>query len=286
MADAGPTVRQRELGLRLRNLRLRHEWTVDKVAEELMCSAAKVSRLETGARKPSLRDVRDLCAIYGVSESEASGLMKLAKEAREQGWWTRYEDLNLTPYIGLEQDASAITAYSMYYLHGLVQTEAYAEAIIAGIAPTMDPGVRRERVEARLRRQERLNGESLPAYRLFLDEGVLRRPVGGPAVMGAQLDQVLRLMSEGKVIVQVVPFSVGAYAVFDISFTLFEFSKPMLSPVVYVESLTASQYHERSADIVQYRGAIERIRDCALNPVDSRKWLENIRNIYRDSSVF
>ena len=248
-----------------------------------MCSAAKVSRLETGARKPSLRDVRDLCAIYGVSESEASDLMKLAKEAREQAWWTRYEDLNLTPYIGLEQDASAITAYSMYYLHGLVQTEAYAEAIISGIAPTMDPAVRRERVEARLRRQERLNGERPPSYRLLLDEGVLRRPVGGAAVMGAQIDHVLRLIAEERVTVQVIPFSVGAYAVFDISFTLFEFSKPMLSPVVYVESLTASQYHERPADITQYRDAIDRIRDSALSPLDSRKWLERARGTYGDS---
>lgn len=282
MAGEGPTVRQRELGSRLRSLRVSQGLTVEAVAEKLMCSAAKISRLETGARKPALRDVRDLCGIYGVTEAEADGLMKLAKEAREQGWWARYEDLDLTPYIGLEQDASSITAYSMYGLHGLVQTAQYADAIIGGAAPAMDPDVRRERVEARLRRQERLSGPNPPRYRLFLDEGVLRRPVGGSAVMRDQIDNVLRLTSEGKVTVQVVPFSVGAYAVFDISFTLFEFSQPMLSPVVYVESLVASQYHERPADIAYYCEAVDRIRDVALSPQDSLQWLRQIRDVYGD----
>ena len=139
MADSSPTIRQRELGLRLRKLRNALGLTVEDVADKLLCSTAKISRMETGARRPSLRDVRDLCGLYDVDESLAAELMKLTREAREQGRWTQYEDLKLSPYVGLEQDASSITAYCMYFLHGLVQTEDYARAIIEAIAPRMEP---------------------------------------------------------------------------------------------------------------------------------------------------
>ena len=84
--------------------------TIEEVAERLLCSPTKISRAETGTRRASLRDVRDLCQLYGVGEAEMAELMELAKMAREQGWWREYSDLNLEPYIGLEQEAAAITA--------------------------------------------------------------------------------------------------------------------------------------------------------------------------------
>lgn len=280
VADATPTIRQRELGLRLRTLRTARSLTVEDVAEKLMCSTAKISRLETGARKPVLRDVRDLCTLYGVGEGEAAELMKLTREAREQGWWTQYEDLRHSPYIGLEQEASSITAYTMYYVHALVQTEEYAHAIIKGILPKAEPAVVGDSVAARLRRQERLSALRPPRYRLLLDEAVLHRPVGGPAVMAAQIDKILKMASEGKVVVQVIPFSVGAYAISDISFTLLEFSDQVLAPCVFVEGLASNQYYERTSDIVRYRESVEYIRDSALSPRDSLKRLAEAYETY------
>jgi transcriptional regulator with XRE-family HTH domain len=155
-----PTVQQRELGTRLRELRYERGMTVEDVAEKLLCSATKISRLETGARRPSLRDVRDLCALYEVDDSTSAKFMSLARGAREQGWWTQYEDLNLDPLIGLEQEAAAITCYSMNYIPGLLQTEDYARGIITTIAPKMDPHIVQQRVEARLRRQQLLMRQS------------------------------------------------------------------------------------------------------------------------------
>ncbi|HEX9040403.1 MAG TPA: helix-turn-helix transcriptional regulator [Trebonia sp.] len=280
MADPSPTIRQRELGLRLRRLRTGLGLTVEDVAEKLMCSTAKISRLETGARRPVPRDVRDLCALYNVDESAAAELMKLTREAREQGWWTHYEDLNLSPYIGLEQDASSITAYSMYYLQGLVQTEDYARAIIRALAPKMEPSILQQRVEARLRRQELLEQASPPNYRLLLDEAALRRPVGGHAVMAAQIAKILKLSAEGKVRVQVVPFAVGAYSVVDIGFTLLEFSEPVLPPVVFVEGLLGGQYYERPTDVARYRESIENVRDSALSPRESEQRLVEMQETY------
>lgn len=280
MADSSPTIRQRELGLRLRKLRTGLGLTVEDVADKLLCSAAKISRMETGARRPALRDVRDLCALYNVDESVAAEFMKLTREAREQGWWTQYEDLNLSPYVGLEQDASSITAYCMYYLHGLVQTEEYARAIIKAIAPKIDPAILNQRVEARLRRQELLEQASPPNYRLLLDESVLRRPVGGLALMATQIAKLLELSAAGRVRIQLLPFASGPYSVGDMNFTLMEFNGPVLPPVVYVEGLVGSQYYERLADVARYQESIENVRDFALSPRESEQRLLEMQKAY------
>lgn len=276
-----PTVRQRELGKRLRDLRLQRDETVEQVAEKLLCSATKVSRLETGARRPSLRDVRDLCQLYGVDEATSAEFMTLAREARAQGWWTQYDDLKLDPYIGLEQEATAITCYSMYYVPALLQTEEYARAIIKAIAPKMDPAVLQQRVEARLRRQELLEQDKRPRYRALLDEAVLHRPVGGSATMAAQLDKVLEIEREGMATIHVIPFDVGAHAAADSLFVLLEFAEDSnLSPVVFVEGLTAHQYLERREDIARYREAVENLRDTALSPRDSVQRINEMRKAY------
>jgi transcriptional regulator with XRE-family HTH domain len=201
-----PTVRQRELGRRLREQRLEHGLTVEEVAEKLLCSATKVNRLETGTRRPSLRDVRDLCGLYDVDKDTADELMELAKGAREQAWWTQYEDLKLDPYLGLEEVAIVITSFTTFYLPALLQTEEYTREVIKKVAPKMDPDIYRQRVEVRMRRQEVLERDNRPRYRVLLDESVLRRPVGGPALMAAQIKKILQAEREGKASIQIIPF--------------------------------------------------------------------------------
>ncbi len=281
MAGTSPTVRQRELGKRLRELRGQHEMTVEDVAEKLLCSATKVSRLETAVRRPSLRDVRDLCVLYGVDEATSAELMSLARGAREQGWWTQYEDLDLDPYIGLEQEAAAITCFSMYYMPALLQTEDYAQTIIKALAPKIEPAIHQQRVEARMRRQERLDGTNRPRYRVLLDEAALRRRVGSPALMAAQLGKVLEAARNDKATIQVITFDAGAHAAADVFFVLLEFEDANLSPVVFIEGLTGNQYIERKADIARYREAIEYLRDSALSPRDSLSLIAEVQNGYQ-----
>jgi len=276
-----PTLRQRELGIRLRELRNRSGLTVEDVAEKLLCSATKISRLETGARRPSLRDVRDLCSLYDVDESASADFMKLAREAREQGWWTQYDDLKLDPYIGLEQVAKSITTYTMYYIPALLQTEEYARAIITGIAQKISSEILQQRVEARLRRQQLLYDDNRPRYRVLLDEAVLHRTVGGPTVMAAQLEKVLQTERQGQVTIQVIPFSIGAHASADVHFVLLEFAEESdLSPIVFIEGLRTNQYLERKDDITRYREAIELLRDSALSPRDSIQLVDEFRKTY------
>jgi len=276
-----PTVRQRELGKRLRQLRNQHGLTVDEVADKLLCSATKISRLETGARRPSLRDVRDLCGLYGLDEPTSAEFMTLASETRKQGWWTEYEDLNMDPYLGLEAAAAAITSYTMYYIPALLQTDEYAIAIIQAIAPKMDQNILLQRVEVRIRRQQRLEEADPPRYRVLLDEAVLRRGIGGATVMAAQLGKVLEHERSGKVTVQVIPFDFGAHAAQDSNFILFEFEEGTnQSPVVFVEGLTGNQYREKPADIARYREALEYLRDSALSPRDSVQLVAEIQKMY------
>jgi transcriptional regulator with XRE-family HTH domain len=276
-----PTVRQRELGKRLRNLRNERNLTIEDVAQKLLISATKISRLETGTRPPNPRDVRDLCRHYGLDDSAMGELMGLAQGAREQVWWTQYEDLKLDPYLGLEQDAIAITSYTTYYLPALLQTEEYTRAVIKAIAPKMEAGIYEQRVEVRMRRQEVLAGDSPPRYRVLLDEAVLYRRVGGPAVMANQIDKILEAIDDRKATVQIVPFDLGVPAAQDSNFVLLEFGdKSDISPIVFVEGLTGNHYLERKAEIDRYREAIEYLRDSALSPRDSVDHITKMRKRY------
>lgn len=282
MAGTNPTIRQRELGKRLRDLRTRRNLTVQDVAAELLCSATKISRLETASRKPVLRDVRDLCKLYDADKSTTEQLMELAREAHGQVWWTQYEDIELDPYLGFEQVAAAITSFTAFYIPGLLQTEEYARNIIRTVAPRMDPDVLKQRIEVRMRRQELLEDDSRPRYRVLLDEAVLHRRIGSSAVMSAQLEKVTTVAREGKAVVQVIPFSAGgSITAQDSNFILWEFDEEQhQEPVVFVEGLTGNQYLEQKAHIARYREAIDHLRDAALSPGDSVNRIDEVRKTF------
>ena len=283
---ANPTVRQRQLGMRLRAIRRAKDLSVEAVAKELDCSPSKISRLETATRPPNWRDVRDLCAFYGLNEATSAELVELAREAKEPGWWKAFPDvgLQLVPYIGLEQDASSITSFASFYVPALLQTADYARAIIQGIAPRMSPEVLADRVEVRLRRQSILDRDSPPRYRVFIDESVLHRPTGGPEVMVAQIDKILDLIEQKRVTAQIVPFDVGVVATQDSNFVLLEFDDKDLSPVVFVESLQNGQMFEKEVDLARYRESIDYLRDSALNPTATRARLIEARKAYESAS--
>ena len=280
---ANPTIHQRELGFRLRELRNALGLTVEEVGIRLECSAAKISRLETGARRAVLRDVRDLARIYGVTDqAQVDELLDLARRAREPGWWTEYEEPVFSPYLGLEQEAVAITAFSMFHVPALLQTGDYARSTIRSIERKIDPVALGQRVEARLRRQTLFDRQSPPRYRVLLDEVVLRREMGGPSVMRTQLEKLLLSISEEKAAVQIIPFGVGGHASTDSNFVVLELPEVTQQPVVvYVESLFTNRYLERPAEVARYREAVEYLRDAALNPRDSADLIAEIRSQYK-----
>jgi transcriptional regulator with XRE-family HTH domain len=268
--------------MRLRELRNDLGLTVEDVGREMLCSATKISRLETGTRRASARDVRDLCRIYGVTEqAEADKLMELARQSHESGWWTQYDEPVLSPLLGLEQEAATITQFSMYFLPAQLQTSDYARTIIRAVERKMQPDVLDQRLAARMRRQQLFEGDAPPRYRVLLDEAVLQRQVGGRAVMRAQLDKILDSGASGKATVQVIPFDAGAHASTDSNFSLLEFGEDLQQgPVVFVEGLFSNRYLERPTEIERYREAVEYLRDAALSLQDSASLIAKIRSAH------
>jgi transcriptional regulator with XRE-family HTH domain len=137
-ATGSPTVRRRELGALLRKLRTDRNWTVDYVAQQLLCSPSKISRMETGHRGASARDIRDLCDLYGVDHEQRRHLAELASEGKQRAWWQPL-GLPYSTYVGLEAEASSISDYGLGYIPGLLQTADYARAIVKAAVPPWVP---------------------------------------------------------------------------------------------------------------------------------------------------
>lgn len=275
---SSPTIRRRELGLRLRQLRIDASKKIEDAAEALMCTPSKVSRIETGKRIATPRDIRDLCAFYGVADPDVRDeLMRLSREARERSWWKRYSDLGeVTSLIDYQDGASAITEYDSCLVPGLLQTNEYARAAILGLLPRIEEAVLHERVEARMRRQSLLDEDNPPRLWALLDESVLLRDVGGPGVMKGQLEKLLQAARLPQVTIQVVPFRVGAYPSLNSAFSFVEFADIDLSPVIYTEGLSGEFYLEDEGYIARYREAIAYLRANALGPADSLDFIEQV----------
>lgn len=255
---------------------------VDDVARELMCSSAKISRIETGKRSPTLRDVRDLCRLYGVSEAEQDRLMIIARESKQQGWWNRFDDLEIEFLIGLEIEAKRISSYESANLPWAFQTEEYAQAIIKGILPRIDDRILDERVTARMKRQELLRSSNPPQLWSLIDESAFYRIIGGNRVMKEQMSKILDVAESPNVTMQVVPFEAGAHPGLDNTFTLLEFDKSILGPVVFIENVAGNLYFEREAEIERYREVLEHLRACALSPANSARWVSEVKKKFEE----
>ena len=264
-----PTVRRRELGALLRKLRTEKGLTVEQAAEQLMFSMSKLSRMETGHGVATRRDIRDLCDLYGVTdEAERGHMTNLAVEGRQAGWWQSYDLNQFADYVGLEADAVSVKNYQSILIPGLLQTPEYARAVNEAVIPQPDPERLDEQTEVRLRRQERLTQDPPLRFRVVLDEAVLHRVIGGPAVMGAQLRHLIELTQLPNVTLQVIPFSTGAHPAMDSTFNILEFADAVPG-VVYVEGLVGWVYMKRSRDIERYARVFERLRRVALPPDES-----------------
>ncbi|QPJ94537.1 helix-turn-helix domain-containing protein [Streptomyces clavuligerus] len=281
-SNVNPTVRRRRLGLELRRLRELKGMTAEEVAERLLVSQSKISRLENGRRSISQRDVRDLCGVYEVDDHRiVDSLMQMAKDSRQQGWWHAFGDIPYSVYIGLETDAASLRVYEPQVVPGLLQTRPYAESLIAGALPESSTADIEKRVSVRMRRQDRVHAEELP-LRLWavVDEAALHRIVGGKALMREQLEYLIELSRLPHVPVQVLPFEMGAHPGINGQYAILEFPDATDSSVVYIEGVTSDLYLEKANDVHKYTVMYEHLRAQALNADQSRAFIENIAKRY------
>ena len=281
-----PTIRRRELGALLRALRQELGLTVEQVATELLCSPSKVSRMETGHRGATARDIRDLCDLYGVTDKALRGRMTtLAAEGKQPGWWQSYE-LDFATYVGLEQAAVTLCYYQSTIVPGLLQTMDYARAMHKGSLPAeFTPERADELVEVRLRRQQVLTRDPPLQLDAVFDEAVLRRVVGGPSVMAAQLRHLGEAARMRNVTLQVIPNGTGAHPAMDNMFNIIEFGDVAPS-VVYVEGLMGGLFIERPQDVTRYQQIFKYLRDIALDPRETIELVSKIGEQYNSAPHF
>src|SRR5512146_587518 len=269
-ADEGPVAARVRLGARLRSLREEAGISREAAAAAIRSSTTKVSRMELGRTAVKERDLAGLLALYGVSdEAEREAMLALCRQGSGRGWWQGYGDAVpawMRHYVGLEQAAVLIRSYDVQYIPGLLQAPAYARAVFA--LPGGPVGERAERLlEVRVRRQEILHREQPPRLWAVIDEAALRRPIGGAAVMRAQVEHLLEVTRLRHVNVQVLPFRAGGHHAGGGPVTLLRLAGDQLPDVVYLEQLYSAVYPSSPSDLAYYRDVLNQLATAADPPI-------------------
>jgi transcriptional regulator with XRE-family HTH domain len=280
-AATGPTVTRMLLGVQLRRLREAAGITREAAGYAIRGSNSKISRMELGRVGFKERDIDDLLTLYHVTDQEMrEQLLALARRANEPGWWHHYHDLLpgwFQPYLGLEAAASLIRSYEVQFVPGLLQTEAYARAVIVlGFPEASGPDLER-RVNLRMARQRILTRPDSPRFWAVVDEAALRRPIGGAPVMRRQIDALIQATQQPTVRLQVIPFDVGGHTAAGGAFTILRFPDQDLPDVVYLEQLTSALYLDKREDVDQYAAAISRLSIDAASPAATVDFLHELR---------
>ncbi|MFH8369116.1 helix-turn-helix domain-containing protein [Streptomyces sp. NPDC018031] len=272
--SSGSVVRRILLGSQLRRLRESRGITREAAGYSIRASESKISRMELGRVSFKARDIEDLLTLYGVTdEAERAALLGLAREANVAGWWHSYGDVLpgwFQTYVGLEGAASRIACYEVQFIHGLLQTEGYAHAVVTRGQPQACDAEVERRVALRMERQKLLVSEHAPEFHVVLDEAALHRPYGGGEVMRGQLEHLVSLSEHSNVILQVMPFAFGGHAGESGAFTMLRFPESDLPDVVYLEQLTGALYLDKRDEVAQYERVMERMGADSLSPARSR----------------
>jgi len=277
----GPTVRRILVGAQMRRLREAADITREDAAYVIRGSGSKISRMELGKVSFKERDIVDLLQHYGVTdEGQREAIVALARDANAPGWWHNYDDILpqwFETYVGLEEAASLIRTYEVQFIPGLLQTEDYARAVTIAGRPALPAEEVERRVHLRLHRQRILDRlPSTPRLWAVVDEGALRRPIGGSRVMRAQLEHLLALRDKRNVTIQIMPFRFGGHAAEGGAFSILRFPEPDLPDIVYVEQLASALYLDKREQVDRYGQIFDRLTVDSQPPDLSSETLQKI----------
>jgi transcriptional regulator with XRE-family HTH domain len=266
----GPTVRRRRLGTELRKLRESNGYKLEEVAAQLGVAPSTLSRIETGKAPTKSAYLGQMLEMYGVvDQAQRQVLVDMAREGHRKGWWAAYDDVlpsGFDIYVGLEAETAAIRGYEISVVHGLLQTPQYARAVLSEMFPRHTVEQIDRLVDLRIQRQQRFDDDPPLELWAILDEAVIRRPVGGRAVMRGQLEHLLKMTARPGLTLQVLPFSCGAHAGHGGPFSILEFPNRTDSEVAYVESIAGYIYLEKDREVRLRVEAFDRLRAAALAP--------------------
>jgi transcriptional regulator with XRE-family HTH domain len=278
------SVRRRWLAGELRQLRTRAGLTAEDAAKQLGWSGSKLIRIELHRSRVKPADLDRLLDLYQVSEPQRGLLAAIAQGSRGRNWWETYSMPKwLTNYIAQEAEAVSVLDRAMEFIPGLLQTADYSRAVLQ-LAPTtrIPPGQIERMVEVRMHRQERLAGDKPLRLVVVADEAVLLRRFGTPAVMRAQLQQLIEVSHWPNVTLRVMPLAADHPVGFG-GFQILEFDTdgPALNDVVWLEHLNLLQLYEDESETYQYRLAFDQIVAASLDPDPSRDLIARIASGHR-----
>ncbi|MGM0353569.1 helix-turn-helix domain-containing protein [Streptomyces sp. ECR3] len=265
--SARTTTRRRQLGAVLRKLRARKGMTLEEAGVLVGVSKATVSRYETQAGPVKWIVVDALCREYGATDAEREAVVRMAKDAKQQGWWSSFADSipeSMNLLLTLEDEAVREDHFSCVYVPGLLQTRAYSTALQRANEIPLAPSEIERLVDIRMKRQEILTRPKPSRLWAILDESVIRRVVGSPETMREQLGRLLEANESPHITLQVLPFAKGAHSAALGSFVILGGTEPTLD-VVYVDFHTGSLFMETDEELERYRLAFEYLRAQALD---------------------
>ncbi|MEO3822126.1 helix-turn-helix transcriptional regulator [Plantactinospora sp. B24E8] len=274
------TLRAQWLGQRLRELREERGMTLETVAEHLNRDRSALGRYERAEWPIQRNDVYALLDLYGFHRAqERQQLLSLAEEVwRTDRWDEDYGDVVDASFIDfpwLESRAARISSYNPLLLPGLFQTRAYAEAVIRSVEePDAPDDLVARWIDLRMQRQRVFEGRRDISVSTVVEEAALRRPVGGRAVMAAQLRHLAEVARRSNVEIRVLPTGLGTHSALNGPFVLFTMPRPY-PEVAYIENLGGRLYLEAPKS-ERFRRAYDRLRKVALDPHESVKLVATI----------
>ncbi|WP_405720492.1 helix-turn-helix domain-containing protein [Streptomyces sp. NBC_01537] len=260
-----PTVLRMILGRQLEELRTRAGLSFEQAAEAIGVSHSTLRRMEAAkVARLRLAEVEKLLRTYGITDqNEIDTFLQSVREANKRGWWHNYRDVMpdwFAAYLSLERAALQIRAYEPQFVHGLLQTQEYARALLTAGNPHASDGATERMVALRMQRQELLHRQNPPRLWVVMDETVLRWPVGGAEVMRAQIDHLIAVSALPHVTLQIMPFRNGPHPAMRAgAFHLFRFKARELPDIVYLNGMVGAVYLDKDEDVLVYREALDRL---------------------------
>ncbi|NNH72850.1 helix-turn-helix domain-containing protein [Nocardia uniformis] len=270
------TVRLRRLAAMLQELREHSGLSKEEVSGKTGINVTTLYRIETAQARPQRRTLTAMLDLYGIGEPQRSDALQLLTDALKPGMARPFEAAVgevYGAYINFEAEALSARFFQASYIPGLLQTEAYADAIMQTNMPKLSDDVRGQRVQARVERAKVLTKEEPLELWVVLDECVIRRMVGGPAVMIEQLQRLLDEADRRNVILQLLPFDAGAHPGMAGSFVLLDFRNPIDPELVYVEGIASDEIIEGHNEIRRYGVMFDQLRAVALSPRNSEEMI-------------
>jgi transcriptional regulator with XRE-family HTH domain len=265
-------MRLRRLAAELRRLRSASQLTRDDVTERTGINGVTLYRIENARVRPQRRTLVGMLDAYSVEEPQRGEILELLKQTDGNGWFRpNHTDLpdEYTTYIGFESEARSVRNYESLFVPGLLQTEDYARDVIPSAIPKAASSEIDQLVQARIERQEAFNADRSLELWTIIDEAALRRLVGGPKVMAAQLDHLVEASNYPNVTLQVIPFGAGTHPGMHGSFVLLDFPDEGDPTAIYIESATGGLFLESDEDIRRYNQLYDHLRAQALSPSNS-----------------